>query len=82
MKMESLDLNKKQKQGGASKFLPHEPVIFQKITIQYKGHKYIAWQHTKHNYDDLGELKGKRLIMNCELSNEVKDDGVYFGICK
>jgi len=82
MKMESLDLNKKQKQGGTSKFLPHEPVIFQKITIQYKAHKYIAWQHTKHNYDDLGELKGKRLIMNCELSNELKDDGVYFGICK
>jgi hypothetical protein len=71
----------REKSGGVSSIIPHEPVVFQQITIKYNGNEYIAWQHTKHNYDKNGELKGKSLVLVCELSKkpEVNDD--YAGIC-
>lgn len=62
-------LPQQDKGGGISSIIPHEPVIFQQITINYKGENYIAWQHTKHNYDKNGELKGKSLSLICELSS-------------
>lgn len=66
---------------GLSRFLPHEPVVFQQITITYKGEKYVAWQHSKHNYDNNGELNGKSLALNCELSNKPEEHNNYVGIC-
>jgi hypothetical protein len=67
---------------GTSKFMPHEPVVFQNVVIRHQGKSYVAWQFTKHNYDDNGELKGKALSMHCELSKAPVDNGRYFGICE
>lgn len=78
----SFSFPQKDKSGGVSGFIPHEPVISQKIIIRYQGQEYTAWQHTKHNYDKNGELKGRKLLLLCELSSEYKNDGVYFGICE
>ncbi len=33
-------------------FLPHEPVISQKIVVLVDGKEYILWQHSKHNYNN------------------------------
>ncbi len=64
--------------------LPHEPVISQLITISHDGKEYIAWDFRKHNYDPQGELKGKPINLNCELtrkpSSSYINDDVY-GIC-
>lgn len=72
---------KKLKRGGVSTLIPHEPVIFQQITIKYNGNEYIAWQYTKHNYEENGELKGKQINMMCELSNKPVEHEGYVGIC-
>lgn len=37
-------------------FLPHEPVISQKIVVLVDGKEYILWQHSKHNYNNNWEL--------------------------
>lgn len=68
--------------GGLSGLLPHEPVVFQEITIRHNGQEYVAWQYTKHNYENNGELKGKPLDLYCELSKAPTDNGNYFGICE
>jgi len=70
-----------EKSGVISSIMPHEPVIFQQITIKYQGKNYVAWQHSKHNYDLYGELKGKKLVLRCELSDQPRNDGYVFGIC-
>jgi hypothetical protein len=61
--------------------LPHEPVIGQKITIRYLGKEYLAWQFTKHNYDDNGELAGKQIDITCELTNAPTNHGDVYGVC-
>jgi hypothetical protein len=66
---------------GISGLIPHEPLISQKITITYNGKEYIAWQYVKRNYDKNGELKGKPISLNCELSKEPEHNGIYYGIC-
>jgi hypothetical protein len=71
----------REKGGMMSNVLPHEPVIFQQIVIKYQGKEYVAWQHTKHNYVQDGELKGKKLALRCELSNQPRNTGEIFGIC-
>ena len=71
----------REKSGIVSSVMPHEPVIFQQIVIKYQGKDYVAWQHSKHNYDLDGELKGKKLVLRCELSDETRNDGNVFGIC-
>lgn len=70
-----------EKSPGMSRLVPHEPVIFQQITINYKGETFIAWQHTKHNYDENGELKGSPLVFSCELSKKPEEHDGYVGIC-
>ncbi len=74
-------LKLKEKSPGASGLIPHEPVIFQQISIKYNGENYIAWQHTKHNYDKNGELKGSPLLLICELSKSPEANDIYAGIC-
>jgi hypothetical protein len=63
--------------------MPHEPVIFQKITIVHDDKKYLAWSYFKHNYDNNGEVDGRRLNLHCELTRE-EDFHIkpaLFGIC-
>ena len=71
-----------RKSGGMSGLVPHEPVIFQEIVIHHGGREYIAWQFTKHNYDDRGELRGKPMNLLCELAKPAVDNGHYFGLCE
>lgn len=63
--------------------LPHEPVIVQYLRIRYEGKEYQGWFHTKHNYDDLGELKGRPIRLKCELTDEPgpHPEIESFGIC-
>lgn len=63
-----------------SSLVPHEPVIFQELIIRYQGKKAFAWLYTKHNYDEDGELEGKKLNLECELSREPVNHGTYTGI--
>jgi len=67
---------------GMSGFVPHEPVVFQEIVIRHAGKEYFAWQYTKHNYDENGELHGRPMHMICELSRAPVDNGEYFGLCE
>lgn len=53
--------------GGLANILPHEPVISQRITIKYNDKDYVLWQHSKHNYEMNGELKGNKLILELKL---------------
>jgi hypothetical protein len=71
----------REKGGIISNVMPHEPVIFQQILIKCQGKEYVAWQHSKHNYELDGELKGKKLALRCELSDQPRNNGVVFGIC-
>lgn len=50
--------------------LPHEPVIDQRMRLYYQGKEYQGWFHSKHNYDDLGELNGRPLNLVCDLNDE------------
>lgn len=74
-------LQLKEKSPGVSGLIPHEPVIFQQISIKYNGEEYVAWQSTKHNYDKNGELKGAPLLLKCELSKSPEGNDIYTGIC-
>lgn len=70
-----------------AKLIPHEPVIEQTVMFNVDGTDYEGWIYAKHNYDDLGELQGKALSFNCELSEEPqyrKTFGVHgaYGICQ
>ena len=67
-----------------NKFLPVEPGIKQRIVIHHQGQEYLAWQTTKRNYDENGELK-KPIKLRCELTEEIdyrEEDGqVIQGLC-
>ncbi len=62
---------------------PHEPVIHQKITITSESKEYLAWRFSKHDYDENGELNGKKIAIACDLGNKkgfhINDD--IYGIC-
>ncbi len=79
----------------AGALLPHEPNVFQKITIQHGGKSYQAWSLNKRNYDNNGELmyfddnKGmvpyrdlaKPISIQCGLESPEHRSGKVFGIC-
>lgn len=71
-------------QSFTSRFLPHEPVIGQRITLRYQGREHKAWVFTRHNYDALGEVAGRELVFSCELSDEpvAHPETETFGICR
>lgn len=71
-------------QSFTARFLPHEPVIGQRITLRYQGHEHKAWVFTRHNYDALGEVAGCELVFSCELSDEpmAHPETETFGICR
>ncbi len=64
-------------------FMPHEPLVSQKIMIRHQGSEYKGWKHTKHNYKHNGELKGKPINITCALETEptLKEDVKVYGIC-
>lgn len=64
-------------------FIPHEPVVGQRITLRYQGKVHKGWVFTKHNYDDQGEVKGRALTFTCELNDEpvAHPETETFGIC-
>lgn len=49
---------------------PHEPVIVQYLRIRHEGKEYQGWFHAKHNYENLGERKGRPIHLKCELTDE------------
>lgn len=63
--------------------LPHEPVIVQYLRIRHEDKEYQGWFHAKHNYEDLGELKGRPIRLKCELTDEPgpHPDIESYGIC-
>ncbi len=68
------------------KFLPHEPVIKQKIHIEFEGKTYLAWRYTKHDYEMNGEREGRPLNLLCEIqaetrSHDITEDFTYYGMC-
>ncbi|WLI89459.1 hypothetical protein Q4S45_22655 [Massilia sp. R2A-15] len=67
-----------------SAFIPHEPVIGQFIYIDHEGEEYVAWETLKHDYEVNGELDGKPMNLDCELTREngfhIRDS--VNGICK
>lgn len=63
--------------------IPHEPVINQTIHIFWGGKKYVAWRHTKHNYDSEGELQAAiNIVCELEVEPEFYISQNVFGICK
>lgn len=64
-------------------FLPHEPVVVQRITLRYRGKEHVGWFMAKHNYDRLGEVAGRRLSFVCDLASEAKahPETETYGIC-
>lgn len=50
--------------------LPHEPVIKQKITLDYEGKEILVWRFFKRDYDENGELKGKPIKLECDVKRE------------
>lgn len=64
-------------------WLPHEPVIPQTLTAVVGGATYELWYTAKHNYDDLGEVPGRKLNLRCELRDEPRGhrETQTYGIC-
>jgi hypothetical protein len=50
--------------------LSHEPVIEQEVSFVYQSKAFHGWFHSKHNYEDLGELDGQPLRLVCDLKDE------------
>lgn len=64
-------------------WLPHEPVITQNMFATLDGKMFKLWFMSKHNYDDNGEVPGRKLILRCELTDTPGPhfDTQTFGIC-
>ncbi|GLQ99216.1 hypothetical protein GCM10007863_36360 [Dyella mobilis] len=67
---------------GILRMVPHQPVILEKIMIDYQGVEYTAWRHTKDTYDANSEMNGKPINLVCELTREPDFEGTHYGICK
>ena len=63
-------------------FLPHEPMVQQTILIQHQGQTYKAWMYDRGSYQDLGELKGKPIVLKCDLDAPLSHKSGIYGICE
>lgn len=63
-------------------FLPHEPMVQQTILIKHQGQTYKAWMYDRGNYKDLGELKGKPIVLKCDLDAPLSHKSGIYGICE
>jgi hypothetical protein len=62
--------------------IPHEPFVFQKISIVLDGKEIRAWATDKRDYELNSETGGKPPNITCRLENEVKHRGRIYGICE
>ena len=62
--------------------LPHEPVIKQAMTIEYKGVTYKAWNYYKGSYKENAENGGRPISLTCRLEAERTAHGGVTGICE
>ncbi|WP_102794751.1 DUF6795 domain-containing protein [Bowmanella denitrificans] len=63
---------------------PIQPVISQKITINYSGQEYTAWRNIKSTYGTGDEVGKSPIRIECELNSEFKEQesNGFYGICK
>lgn len=54
----------------SSVVLPHQPVIEQVLTIEYKNQKYDGWQYTRMIYSESGD-PADGSFLNCDLATQV-----------
>ncbi|HET6913107.1 MAG TPA: DUF6795 domain-containing protein [Rhodanobacteraceae bacterium] len=71
-----------ERNAGVLRLVPHQPVILQKILIQYQGVEYTAWRHTKDSYEENSELGGRPLKLVCDLASKPDFEGTHYGICR
>ena len=68
-----------------TKYLPQEFVVSQQINVIFNGEKYELWSAVKRKPEENTEALGKRLVVECELNNEVNhiavDRSVFFTLC-
>jgi hypothetical protein len=62
--------------------LPHEPVIKQVMTIEYKGVTYAAWNHCKGSYKVNAENDGRPIELTCRLDAGRVAHGNVTGLCE
>lgn len=63
-------------------FLPHEPVIDQRITAHLPNGPVLLWGYFKHNYEENGELAGRVLNVRCgTVSAPPGGEPLYNGTC-
>lgn len=64
---------------------PHEPVIYQRIEIGYENKEYLAWEFSKRDYDENGELNDTKISIEYELKNKESYHNInnikIYGIC-
>ena len=69
-----------------AKFLPMEFVAKQKIMIEHNGKSYKLWSGVKGKPDENVEARGKPLIVECQLNNDISHiwvNGLVFStLCK
>lgn len=61
-------------------WLPHQPVITQKIDIIFDNNVHEAWSLVKMDYDDNGELDGKVINVLCDIATKPGLKGKLYGI--
>jgi hypothetical protein len=66
---------------GFTRWVPHQPVILQRIVITYGGIEYEAWRHTRNSYGMNSELDGRPLRLECDLARQPDFEGTHYGIC-
>lgn len=66
-----------------AQLFPHEPVITQFLRIKYNGQSHKGWFHSKHNYEEKGEIGESPLRLQCDLNDEPGPHPEIgsFGIC-
>ena len=65
-----------------AQWLPHQPVITQKIEIRVGNTTYEAWEMMKMNYDHNGELDGQPLNFLCDIATKPDFKGEFYGISR
>lgn len=67
---------------GTATLLPHEEITNQRLRFVYENVEYDGWYHSKHNFNNLGEIQ-RPLRLYCDLKQPKKahEELQSFGIC-